>query len=347
MASFLLPGQIWAGSMARLAAVDDGDRRSLSQAVARTNAYYKARPAAEILTACGETFTVAQMRAAFSSLAQFLAREEGDGLASYIEEHFEPCPPVQVMVTGYYEPVLAGRLRPDSTFRYALYSPPAGPARRAGRRELETSTMLAGRELVYLADEFARFLVHVQGSALVELADGKRRRLHYAADNGHPYTSVGKVLVGQGKLTRSNADLAGIREFFTAHPEQLTDTLQRNQRFIFFSLSDPLAAEDGAGPPGALGQSLVPGRSVALDHGHYGAGGLLLFQGRVPQLDGAQRLSWRPVTRLLVNHDQGGAIKGPRRLDLFMGQGAGAARLAGVMREGGQVTYLRPKKDKN
>ena len=52
---------------------------------------------------------------------------------------------------------------------------------------------------------------------------------------------------------------------------------------------------------------------------------------------------WKPVSRFVVNHDGGGAIKGARRVDLFWGEGKDASRHAGVMKNWGKFFYLVPK----
>ena len=44
--------------------------------------------------------------------------------------------------------------------------------------------------------------MQVQGSGLVRLPDGKALRIGFAGKNGHPYTSIGKILVEQGVLRR-------------------------------------------------------------------------------------------------------------------------------------------------
>jgi membrane-bound lytic murein transglycosylase A len=66
-----------------------------------------------------------------------------------------------------------------------------------------------------------------------------------------------------------------------------------------------------------------------------------LIQTEIPVIDGAGRLAgWRPITRFVLNQDTGGAIRGPRRADLYFGTGDEAAGLAGYMNRPGKIFFL-------
>jgi membrane-bound lytic murein transglycosylase A len=52
----------------------------------------------------------------------------------------------------------------------------------------------------------------------------------------------------------------------------------------------------------------------------------------------------RRLETLVVAMDTGAAIRGPGRLDLFLGWDRDAARLAGLLRAPGRVTWLRPRR---
>ena len=51
----------------------------------------------------------------------------------------------------------------------------------------------------------------------------------------------------------------------------------------------------------------------------------------------------RPLRRLLVAQDTGGAIKGPLRGDVFWGFGADAEAIAGRMKHRGRLYLLLPR----
>ena len=164
--------------------------------------------------------------------------------------------------------------------------------------------------------------------------DGQIRRVHYAASNGHPYYSVGRVLLDEGRLPRDAMSLQGLRRYFHDHPEETTRILYRNPRYVFFR---PVAQ----GPQGNLGLILVPGRSIAADQRLFPPGGLAFVQIQQPVLNAqGEIITWRPASRFVFNHDTGNAIMGPGRIDLFWGSGAQAEMAAGHMQHTGKLFFL-------
>jgi membrane-bound lytic murein transglycosylase A len=60
----------------------------------------------------------------------------------------------------------------------------------------------------------------------------------------------------------------------------------------------------------------------------------------VPELDDNNHaIDHRPFRRFVVDQDEGGAIRGPRRVDIFWGSGEEAGNLAGRMNRKGRL-YL-------
>ena len=53
-------------------------------------------------------------------------------------------------------------------------------------------------ELAWLRDPVEAFFLHIQGSGRVRLDDGQVMRVGFAGKNGHPYRSIGKILVERG-----------------------------------------------------------------------------------------------------------------------------------------------------
>ena len=87
-----------------------------------------------------------------------------------------------VSFTGYFEPTYAASRTPTAEYRYPLYRVPPNMTSWAKphptRLELEGADalqaikgLLRGLELVWLRDRFQAFLVHVQGSARLQLTD--------------------------------------------------------------------------------------------------------------------------------------------------------------------------------
>ncbi|MFM8500418.1 MAG: 3D domain-containing protein, partial [Fluviibacter sp.] len=90
-----------------------------------------------------------------------------------------------------------------------------------------------------------------------------------------------------------------------------------------------------AGPPGALGVPLTPGRSIAIDPRATPLGAPVWLDTTYPN-------SNKPLQRLVLAQDTGGAIKGAVRADFFWGFGAEAGKEAGRMKQPGQMWALIP-----
>lgn len=260
--------------------------------------------------------------------------------------------------TGYYEAELKGSRVRDARFRHPIFRPPAdlvtvdlGAFRSEWRGQaiggrLEKGKLvpyhdraaiekgaLAGRglEILWVDDAADAFFLHVQGSGRVVLPDGKTVRLGFAARNGHPYTAIGRVLVDRGVLPADAVTMAAIRAWIAANRAAGAELMRENRSYIFFQ------ERAGEGPVGASGAALTPGRSLAVDPAFIPHGLPVWVATRDP-LDAG-----RPLTRLALAQDSGAAIKGPLRVDIFFGSGAGAAGAAGAMKHPGTLFVLRPK----
>ena len=94
-------------------------------------------------------------------------------------------------------------------------------------------------------------------------------------------------------------------------------------------------ATNGAGPPGSLGVALTPRRSVAVDARLVPLGAPVYLATTWPN-------STRPLNRLMLAQDTGGAIRGAVRADFFWGYGEAAAREAGRMKQRLRMWVLLP-----
>ncbi len=304
--------------------------------------------------------------------AQALAVPAGPrAIREYFERHFQPWRIVrndaagradQGLITGYFEPLLKGSRHPSARYTAPLYSPPpdlltvdlsslypelAGKRVRGRlqgstvvpyytRAQLAQDPALKGREIIWIDNALDAFMLEVQGSGKVQLPDGSMIRVEYADQNGHPYHSIGRYLVSRGALTVQQATMPGIRAWLEAHPERLEEVLDANPSVVFFKeapLGDP-----GVGPRGAQGVALTAGRSIAVDPVYVPLGTPVFLSTMLPPGAGG-----KPLQRLVMAQDTGGAIAGAPRADFFFGTGAGAARLAGQMREQGALWVLWPK----
>ena len=260
-----------------------------------------------------------------------------------------------VLVTGYYQPVFPGSSTRKAPFLYPLYSipanlvlrrqPGAGSAQigrfQAGRftqywtrKEIETKGYAKGNELIYLQDPFDAFLLHIQGSGLIQLRDGSLRGIHYAMKNGRSYKSIGKYMVQTGRMNLKEASIQTIRKYLDAHPEELKEILYHNESFIFFKWT---TTHDALGN---LGRPLTKGRSIAVDQQCLPAGGLAFLQSKKPVYDKNGTRTRLPFGRFVLAQDTGSAIRGSGRVDLFWGTGRKAGKAAGEMKETGVLYFF-------
>ncbi len=301
--------------------------------------------------------------------AQALDAQSTQGIRAYFDRYFQAYAIVRQtgtlredtgLITGYYEPLLKGARSASGRFSAPLYAPPPdlltidlsslypelkGKRLRGrvqgnrvipyyNRAELQGNASLRGREIVWVDDSLDAFLLQVQGSGRVQLPNGDVIRLQYADQNGYPYQSIGRYLVEKGELTVEQATMPGIRQWLAANPQRLKEVLDANPSFVFFTeekLEDPTQ-----GPKGAQGVPLTPGRSVAVDPASVPLGTPVFLDTTYPATD-------RPLRRLVVAQDTGGAIKGAVRADFFWGFGHEAGDQAGRMRQPLRMWMLWPK----
>lgn len=262
-----------------------------------------------------------------------------------------------MLVTGYYEPLFQGNLSKTGPYQYPLYRVPDSLIRQSQkkvgridqtgrfmpfwtRQDIDSAGVIEGAELVYLKDRLDAYLLHVQGSGNIQLPDGSIRAVHFAASNGHGYNSLGKLFVDEKLMKKADVSIDSIRSYFDEHPEEIDRMLFHNPRYIFFKWGDNLGAR------GSFGHVLTASRSIAIDHDALPSGSVGYLVTQRPVLDENGNIShWRPFGRFVVPQDSGSAIRGPGRVDLFMGSGSYAAKAAGTMSEPGKLYFLLPKKE--
>lgn len=285
-------------------------------------------------------------------------------IRAFFERYFAPYQVVNIdateegLVTGYYEPLLKGSRKPSKRYRHPIYAAPAElltidlGATYAELKDLRLRGRVEGRKIVpyytradimtnpgildkyaflWVEDEVELFFLHVQGSGRIIFDDGKIMKIGYADQNGHPYNSIGKVLVQRGEMALENASMQGIKQWGQQNPQKLPELLQQNPRYVFFR---ELPA-DSPGPLGALGVPLTAGRSIAIDPQSIPQGAPVFLSTTWPNTQ-------KPLNRLMVAQDVGSAIKGGIRADFFWGFGQEAANQAGKMKQTGKMWVLMP-----
>ena len=92
---------------------------------------------------------------------------------------------------------------------------------------------------------------------------------------------------------------------------------------------------------GSLGVELIPERSIATDKTILPPGPLSYITTTFPSVDASMKVErYIPWSRFVLNQDEGGAIKGSHRVDIFWGTGAQAEAIASHMKQPGKLYYL-------
>ncbi|MDF7795281.1 murein transglycosylase A [Pseudomonas syringae] len=260
------------------------------------------------------------------------------------------------LITGYYEPVYPGSLTQTATANVPVYGipddlivvnldsiyPELKGKRLRGRLEgrvlkpYDDAATISAQGLnapviAWLTDPMDLQFLQIQGSGRVSLVDGSQLRLGYADQNGRPYRAIGRWLVEQGQLKKEDVTMGSIAAWAKAHPERISELLASNPSYVFFARNP----DSNEGPRGSLNVPLTPGYSVAIDRKVIPLGSLLWLSTTRP--DGSS------VVRPVAAQDTGGAIAGEVRADLFWGTGDEAGKLAGDMKQKGNIWLLWPK----
>jgi len=307
------------------------------------------------------------------SEADTLAPIDQSTVRKFFESHFIPYLVATAdgrdigMVTGYYEPLLDGSRVRSERYSVPLYSAPddlltidltdlypelKGKRLRGrvegkrvvpywSRAEIENGNApVADKALVYVEDPVEAFFLQIQGSGRVRLAEGGVMRVGYADQNGHPYVSIGRILVERGEMSLERASLQGIRDWGRRNSEKLGPLLDENPSYVFFrEVAPPVPGTLESqidGPFGSLGVPLLRERAIAVDPRSVPLGAPVYLATTYP-------LSTRPLERLVLAQDTGGAIRGAVRADFFWGFGDEAGREAGRMKQDGRMWILWPK----
>jgi len=250
-----------------------------------------------------------------------------------------------VLFTSYYEPIYQASRVPTAEYRYPLYRLPSnfGKWRKPHptRMQLEgkdgllgVKSPLHGLEIVWLRDRLEAFLAQIQGSAQVLLPNGRIMTLGFAGKTAYPYTSIGKELAKDGKLPLAGLTLPVMIDYFIQHPDELNNYLPRHRGFVFFRETN------GAPATGCLGIPITAERSIATDKSLMPPGALALMHTDLPYPNSFGEMEYRTVSRYVLDQDTGSAIKGPGRVDYFMGTGKLAGDRAGITGSRGQLYYL-------
>lgn len=222
------------------------------------------------------------------------------------------------------------------------------------REEIERLGAPNAAVIAFVNDPVALYETQIQGSGRIQLTDGGTIRVSFAEQNGHAFkptlTNNSKVKLRGGeveldiededeengvlrtrgfKLATLNTPTGrtGTAARTPAGPQRITDP-----SYVFFR--ENKVADDG--PIGAMGVPLTAQRSIAVDPRATPLGFPVFISTREPG-------QAKPLRRLTVAQDTGGAIRGVARADYFFGFGTQARNSARRMKERGQMWVLLPR----
>ncbi|MBF0435131.1 MAG: MltA domain-containing protein [Magnetococcales bacterium] len=352
--------------------------------------------------------TAAQLRQACRELAELAASGDSDRLEKVLKERYQLYRSVggnskgNVLVTGYYEPLLHGSTTPSKRYFYPIYRRPADlvdggagvgfhrlekgkrvpyysraqidapffphegghkkvqkpehkakkahktgskhkppskhkPTRTAKAKPKPIVGVLANRgwELLWVDNVIDAFFLHIQGSGRVLMSDGRMIRIGYDGANGLPFKAIGQILINEKQIPQEEMTMPRLRQWLVDHP--------REQRRLFFADASYVFFRELRGEAvGNINVPLTRDRSIATDHRLFPRGAPAILGTTLPNMaqDGKTVIGWRPETRLVVNQDTGGAIRGAGRVDLFFGFDNLIEFQAGVMKQNKSRLYF-------
>lgn len=263
------------------------------------------------------------------------------GARAFFEDHFTPLnlsarTGPEGLLTGYYEPEVPVRIKPDQTYYEPIL---AWPRRKANRTKKRSDINARSARVIAYGRPIDVFFLQIQGSGRLRFSNGRVIRAAYSGNNGHPYRSIGRVLIERGEVPANKSSKGDIERWMDENgPGAARALINENPRYIFFSEQKIFAGE---GPRGAMRVPLTTMGSVAVDPRYHPYGSLVWMDTTLPQAPRDYVGARTPL--LVVAQDTGSAIRGPLRGDLFFGSGSVAGSYAGVMKHPVRWTILVPK----
>ena len=279
---------------------------------------------------------------------------------------------VEGMVTGYYEPVLAGSRTRSERFRYPVYGVPADlvAVELDGVVSEVKGLRLRGRlEGARLVPYWTRGEIEDSARAVEDSARavGEARAkfsapvLAWVEDPVELFflqiQGSGQIELGSGARVRlgygdqNGHPYASLGRYLMQRGELALEQTSM-QGIKAWAATNPgklraaldsnpsyvffREAAEGSGPLGTLGAPLTAGYSLAIDPRSVPLGAPVFLATTMP-------LSSQPLRRLMAAQDTGGAIRGAVRADFYWGTGNEAGALAGRMRQQGRMWILWPR----
>ncbi|KTC86197.1 membrane-bound lytic murein transglycosylase (MltA) family protein [Legionella cincinnatiensis] len=264
-----------------------------------------------------------------------------DSAKIFFEKWFHPIElkqrnPSQSLFTGYYMPRIKGNLKKSPKYNTPIYGMPKdGYTTSYTRAQIDNGALKKKAPVIaWIHSPAERLFLEIEGAGVIQLPNGENIYLGYAGENGAPYTSIAKIMIKQGIMSRDTASKAAIIRYLEEHPKKAKDILHKNKSFVFFEdVKKPMAL-------GAQGMALTPGYSLAVDKKWIPLGAPLWLDTTRPDKNQEDE---KQLQRLMIAQDTGGAIRGFMRGDIYWGSGKLATFLGEHMKNEGQYWLLLPK----
>jgi membrane-bound lytic murein transglycosylase A len=357
--------------------VDDADTASLLAAAQQSFAYYQNLPDEQLFVLGTDSYTAKDLTASMAFLINLLQnspdpKEWVPALenACLIYQSVGVDPERTVVFSSYYEPSISARRVPDAMYRYPLYARPPDlvdvdlslfddvyqgahiSGRRDGqalvpypvRADIDGRKILQdkGLELAWAKNPLDVLDLQIEGSGWLDFGKGDLVRVRYDGNNGRRYKSVGQYLIATGRIPAKKFNRTSFRKYLERHPKERQEILNVNDRYVFFRIDTSTAAPYAYGN---LDVPLTPGRSVATDPKLFPKGMLAWIDTERSVVTKGDRVKGKKLLkRFMLAQDEGGAIQGPGRVDIFAGRGEDAKQMATHLWYKGKLYFLIKKK---
>lgn len=360
--------------------IDDGKIKELRRSVENSVNYFNQCPEQTVFSYGKDIYTAKQMAKSLKYLSRYLKRNPSKKkLSRFIKNEFliyravNGIPEKPITYSAYFEPTMTVRFKPDEIYRYPVYSRPPDlvdanlewfDSKKRGERivgkvegknlvpyctreEIDSEKILQGKglEIAWAKDPVDILYMQIQGSGSIETPDKKKRyHIQYAGDNGRPYKSIGLFLIEQGIFSREEFTKDKMIHYLKSiSTDERQKVLNYNPRYVFFEIVPATAPAVGS-----LTVPLTAGRSIASDPKYYPAGALCFVKTERPVFGSKMKYKGKkPLSRFVLNQDEGGAIKGTGRIDYFAGRGKEAEKMAEKLWFPGELYFFVKKSSEN
>lgn len=263
--------------------------------------------------------------------------------------------------TGYYIPIVAGSLEKNDKYKVPLYTVPNNlitanphafiksmPSKKIvgrivskklipyyTREEIDKGVLGSHAQvLAYVETEIDRLKIETEGSAVIDLGNSEKLVIGFAGTNGATYKSIASTFVEYKILSKHEATMQNMKEYFLKYPEKVRTLINQNKSFVFFRKlpADTVVGSQGVPLSGEI--------SLAVDRDWIPLG-LPLWV--TTSIYDKKRHEQYPFDKLMIAQDVGGSIKGIVRGDIYFGEGLGAEEKALSMHSKGHYWLLLPR----